>query len=144
MILLYGRKKSGLPFPANKRRLSRIFEFIFIFARKYEIETFDIYKKVSSISQKTNQKYYEVFYNFIEAKNNDGKCPYNNATYSSELCEKLLKIYAKKNNIVYDPFIGTGTTAVACKRMGFNCIGSEISEKQVEYAKDRLSKMEVE
>lgn len=39
---------------------------------------------------------------------------------------------------VYDPFMGTGTTAVACKELGFSCFGSEISEKQVEYANHRL------
>lgn len=137
------KKKSGLPFPANKRRLSRIFEFIFIFVRKDEIETFDIYKKVTSVSKKTNQKYYEVFYNYIEARNNDGVCPYNNATYSTELCEKLLNIYATKNDCVYDPFIGSGTTAVCCKKMGLNCIGSELSANQVLFANERLEKTEI-
>lgn len=43
------------------------------------------------------------------------------------------------------PFMGTGTTAIACQK--FNsmdnnmvCVGSEISEKQVEYSKERLNK----
>lgn len=58
--------------------------------------------------------------------------------YSSELCEKLLALYAPNNALVYDPFMGTGTTAVACKRMGLRYIGSEISPKQCEYANNRL------
>ena len=86
---------------------------------------------------------YENIYNFIEAKNNDGSCPFNKATFSSELCEKLLDIYAMYDDtVVYDPFMGTGTTAVACKRMGFKCIGSEISENQVEWANKRLDEVE--
>ena len=42
------------------------------------------------------------------------------------------------NNIVYDPFMGTGTTAVACKRLGINCFGSEISKDQVDFSYERL------
>lgn len=81
---------------------------------------------------------YENIFNFIEAKNNDGPCPYNKATYSSELCHKLLDIYAMPNALVYDPFIGSGTTAVACKERGLNCIGSEISYQQCMWAENRL------
>ena len=63
----------------------------------------------------------------------------NKATYSSSLCEQLLNIYAKEKATIYDPFMGTGTTAVACKRMGLNCFGSEISEAQCNYAKERIN-----
>lgn len=34
--------------------------------------------------------------------------------------------------------MGTGTTAVAAKRLGMKYLGSEISEKQCEYAEKRL------
>ena len=64
----------------------------------------------------------------------------NQATYSSELCRQLLDIYALPNSTVYDPFMGTGTTAVACNQMNLNYIGSEISLKQCEYAKERIEK----
>lgn len=133
------KKKSGLPFPANSRRLSRIFENVFVIVRKTEVNSFNTNRKVKSISEKTGQKYYEVRYNFIEADNNDGKCELNQATFSTDLCKQLLSIYATNNATVYDPFIGTGTTAVACKQMNLNCIGSEISNKQVEYARRRIS-----
>ena len=133
------KKKNGIPFPANKRRLSRLFENIFIFARKSEVNSFNTNRQVKSISEKTGQKYYEIKYNHVEAANNDGKCSLNQATYSSELCRQLLDIYALPNSTVYDPFMGTGTTAVACKQMNLNYIGSEISLKQCEYAKERLN-----
>lgn len=110
---------------------------MFVFCRKDEIKSFDTNKKVKSTNDR-GQKYYENVFNFVEAKNNDGVCKLNKATYSSELCEKLLSIYAKLNMTVFDPFIGTGTTAVACKNMGLNCIGSELSEAQYEFANNRL------
>lgn len=132
------KKKSGLPFPANGKRLSRNWEYVFVFARKNEMDTYENNRKVKSISEKTGQKYYEAIYNFVDAKNNDGKCPYNQATYSTELCDKLLNIYCQDGWIVYDPFIGSGTTAVSCLKRGIHYIGSEISENQVKFAEERI------
>ena len=133
------KKKCGLPFPANGKRLSRNWEYVFVFARKDEVNTYENNRKIKSISEKTGQKYYEALYNFIEAANNDGKCPYNQATYSSELCDKLFDIYVRDGWIVYDPFMGSGTTAVSCKKRGLGYVGSEISEAQVKYSLDRIN-----
>lgn len=133
------KKKSALPNNSSHNKLTRICEFIYVFCRKDEYKTFKANKKVKSQSR-TGQNYYENIYNFVEAKNNDGSNKLNKATYSSELCEKLLNIYAPPGATIYDPFMGTGTTAVACHRLGFDCIGSELSRDQVLYAIDRLHK----
>ena len=45
--------------------------------------------------------------------------------------------------VVYDPFMGSGTTAVACKKYGVDFIGSEISEDQVKFALDRINTTEI-
>lgn len=131
------KKKSALPNNRSSNRLTRIIEDIYVFCRKDEIKTFQCNKAVKSVS-KVGLNYYENIYNFIEAPNNDGSNPYNKATYSTELCEKLLTIYAIPGTVVYDPFMGTGTTANACKNMSFDCYGSEISKNQVNYANERL------
>ena len=133
------KKKSALPNNTSSNKLTRIVEDVFVICRKTEIKTFNANKKVTSIRQdRPTQKYYENIFNFIEAKNNDGSCPYNKATFSTDLCSQLLDIYAPDNATVYDPFMGTGTTAVACKIKGYTYIGSEISEKQCEWANNRL------
>ena len=131
------KKKAALPNNVSKNKLTRICEDVFVFCRKDEIKTFNANKKVTSVSAR-GQLFYENIYNFVEAKNNDGSCKLNKATYSSELCEKLLSIYGKEGNCVYDPFMGTGTTAIACKNLGMNYIGSEISNAQCEYAENRI------
>lgn len=131
------KKKSAMPNNCSPNRLTRIVEYVFVFCRKSEKTTFHCNKKVKSV-RKTGQKSYENIFNYIEARNNDGQCPYNKCTFSSELVEKLLAIYAPPNACVYDPFIGSGTTAVACKKMGFQCVGSELSHNQVEFAKHRI------
>ena len=132
------KKASALPNNVSKNKLTRIVEDVFVFARKDEIKTFNANKQIKSVRSDNGQKTYINVLNFIEAVNNDGPCPYNKATYSSELCEKLLNIYAVSDTVVYDPFMGTGTTAVACKRLGLDCIGSELSATQVAYANERL------
>ena len=40
--------------------------------------------------------------------------------------------------VVYDPYIGTGTTAIACKNKNMFYIGSEISLDQCKYANERI------
>lgn len=40
----------------------------------------------------------------------------------------FIENFTKPNDLIYDPFIGTGTTALACKKLGRDYLGSEISE----------------
>ena len=134
------KKKTALPNSCSSNRLTRITEFVFVFCRKNEMKTFLSNKKVVSL-RKTGQKAYENIYNFIKAKNNDGTCPYNKATYSTDLCSKLFDIYCMDKYTVYDPFMGSGTTGVACKKYGVNYIGSEISKNQCEFANKRINEI---
>jgi site-specific DNA-methyltransferase (adenine-specific) len=59
------------------------------------------------------------------------------------ICEYLIKLSAfAKNAIILDPFIGSGTTAVAAKRLGKNYIGIDINEKYVKIAEKRLKELD--
>lgn len=131
------KKRSALPNNMSHNRLTRICEFIFVFCRKSELKTFKMNKDILSV-RPNGIKQYTTYYNLINAKNNDGSCKLNKATFSSELILELLKMYVKKDSIVYDSFMGTGTTAVACKIYGCNYIGSELSLNQVNYANERI------
>lgn len=132
------KKKTAVPNTASPNKLTRICEDVFVFVRKNEYDTFTSNKKVVSFSRGTGQKNYENIYNYIEAKNNDGSCNIHKATYSTEFCEKLLTIYGKEGFIVYDPFIGTGTTAIAARNLKMNYIGSEIYEDYYKLTLERL------
>lgn len=55
-----------------------------------------------------------------------------------EVMERLVEIHTKENDLVYDPFMGSGTTALACKNKGRNSIGSEIDEKYYKISVERL------
>ena len=54
------------------------------------------------------------------------------------IIELLVSNYTDKNNIVYDPFMGSGTTAEACENTRRRWIGSEIDEKYGELVKERM------
>jgi DNA modification methylase len=55
------------------------------------------------------------------------------------IIELLVKNYTDKDSIVYDPFMGSGTTAEACVNTNRQWIGSEINE---EYAKESTKRIE--
>jgi DNA modification methylase len=54
------------------------------------------------------------------------------------LIRYLLEQYTNEEDLVLDPFIGSGTTAVACKWMKRHFIGFEIDPKYAQIAQDRL------
>tara|TARA_B100001250_G_scaffold141379_1_gene120964 strand:+ start:1396 stop:2028 length:633 start_codon:yes stop_codon:yes gene_type:complete len=65
---------------------------------------------------------------------------YKSYTYGMpvRIIELLVNNYTDKNNIVYDPFMGSGTTAEACDNTRRRWIGSEIDEKYGELVKERM------
>ena len=123
------KKPTSTPHPASKNRLRRICEFVYVFVREKELETLET-NKTFKIGN-NGQKYYDIVDNFIEAKNNDGSNNLNKATFSTDFVKKLINIYAKPNSLIYDSFMGTGTTAKACIETKINYVGSELSEAQI-------------
>jgi len=55
-----------------------------------------------------------------------------------ELISYLIKTYSKEGDLILDPFLGSGTTAVAARNLKRNYIGIEISKEYCEIAKQRL------
>lgn len=55
------------------------------------------------------------------------------------LLERLILMSSDEGDIILDPFNGTGTTAIAAKRLGRNYIGFEIDNNYVSITKDKLS-----
>lgn len=54
------------------------------------------------------------------------------------LIEKYLTNHSDEESIVFDPFMGSGTTGIACKNLNRNFIGIELDEKYFNIAKERI------
>ena len=60
------------------------------------------------------------------------------ATFSMDIPVKAIKILSYKNDIVFDPFMGSGTSAVAAETLGRRWIGIELSPDYTEIARKRV------
>lgn len=54
------------------------------------------------------------------------------------LLERIILMSSDENDLILDPFMGTGTTAIAAKRLGRNFIGFELDEKYVEISNTKI------
>jgi DNA modification methylase len=60
-----------------------------------------------------------------------------------ELVKRHLQHTTQENDIILDPFVGSGTTAIACKELNRNYICIEISPKWHTVAADRLNNIDI-
>ena len=60
------------------------------------------------------------------------------APFPVELPKRFINLYSFKDDLVLDPFIGSGTTAVASKMLQRNYVGYEINKDYIEIADKRL------
>ena len=59
------------------------------------------------------------------------------AIYPVEVVEEFLHLLTPSGSLVLDPFMGSGSTAVACKKLGRHYIGYDINAEYCEYAQQR-------
>ena len=61
------------------------------------------------------------------------------ATFSMDIPVKAIKILSYKNDIVFDPFMGSGTSAVAAETLGRRWLGVELSLNYTNIARKRVN-----
>jgi len=61
------------------------------------------------------------------------------APFPEELPRRLMLLYTKPGDVVLDPFMGSGSTAVAAVEAGRRYVGYEISEEYCRLAEKRIS-----
>jgi len=66
------------------------------------------------------------------------------APFPEELPYRLIKMLSWEKSLIFDPFMGSGTTGVVCKKTGRDFIGTDISEKYCKLAQERIDKVEDE
>lgn len=61
--------------------------------------------------------------------------------FSPNIVKQFIEKYTNKNEIVFDPFMGSGTTAIVCVEHNRKYVGSEIIEVTCKIAENRISKI---
>ena len=64
----------------------------------------------------------------------------HSAVFPEELADKIITLFSNEGDLIYDPFMGTGTTAISSIKNNRNWIGSEISSKYCEIVEERVKK----
>jgi len=64
---------------------------------------------------------------------------FSTTSFPEKLAGDHIKSWSNENDLVYDPFMGSGTTAKMAKLLNRNYIGSEISKEYCEIIKKRLA-----
>lgn len=59
--------------------------------------------------------------------------------FSLDIVKKFILAYTDENDVVFDPFIGSGTTALACLQTNRKCIGTELNKTTYELCNERIA-----
>ena len=103
------KKRSSIPF---KGSLMREWEPIYVFSTN---------KQPVAVKEITS--------NFWQVNNMGSQTENHKACFPVELPERGIGIVAKNTGIVFDPFGGSGTTAIACEKTNRNCYMMELDPK---------------
>lgn len=66
------------------------------------------------------------------------------AKFPEELANRVIKLYSDPGDIILDPFMGSGTTAIAARKLGRQFIGIEKEAKYVALANKNLENVQVQ
>lgn len=165
--MIYEKNTSTFPARKSGKRYTQIFEYMFVFC-KDKIATANLIcdkenawggvttwgnswnrnseDKLIKSNHKVSIPLYSPRNNIWKykvgrgAKNGVGGIKDHPAVFPLELAIDHIKTWSKEKEIVLDPFIGSGTTAIACKLSGRNYIGFEIDPEYYNFALSRIDK----
>ena len=143
--MIYEKNSPAYPARANGNRYTQIFEYMFVFS-KGKVPTQLICDKpnkwaghkdfsgklknpVPDFSPRNNIWKYTTSFN-------GWKHP---APFPEALAHDHIISWSKENDLIYDPFMGSGTTAYVAKQLNRRWIGSEISAEYCEMINKRLA-----
>jgi modification methylase len=90
---------------------------------------------LSIISEENYQLWFRQIWSDLRGTSN----PKHPAPYPVEFAERLVRMFSFVGDVVLDPFMGTGSTNLACARWGRNSIGIELDGNYFELARRRLA-----
>ena len=135
--------------PVNSLKyLSSCHEYIFHFTKSGGVEIDKLAIGVS-YQDKSNIERWKSADRDLRERGNVWFIPYKTiqesrphpTVFPEKLPELCIKLHGyNENTVVLDPFIGIGTTALACIKLGVNYIGFDIDPSYIEIAKEKIAK----
>lgn len=128
-----GAVMGSFPYPRNGI-LKIDYEFILVFKKQGKAPTPSAeQKKLSEMTKEEWNTYFASHWTFGGAKQ-DGHI----AVFPEELPHRLIKMFSFVGETVFDPFMGSGTTALAARNLQRNSIGYEINPDFFTYYKQKV------
>ncbi len=124
----------GKPYEPNSVIKNDI-EFILMERKPGGYRKPDVSARVLSVISEQNHK---AWFQQIWSGLTGASTRHHPAPYPVDLAERLIRMFSFVGDTVLDPFMGTGTTAVAAAKSGRNSIGFEIDDHYFEMARKRL------
>jgi DNA modification methylase len=62
------------------------------------------------------------------------------ATFPDDLAVDIIRCFSQENDVVLDPFMGSGTTAVAAALFNRRYVGTDVSEDYIKIANERIKR----
>lgn len=131
----------------NKKFAPR-YEYVFWFVKDKEDYTFNLENvKIPALNYrpdryKTQLKNPSDVWRIPMISGNFEERTEHPAQYPEALIQRIILSATNENEIVLDPFMGSGTTAAVAKKLNRQYIGFEIEEEYIRIIKNRLSKIE--
>ncbi len=150
--MIYQKYGSGMPH--NSHRYGQSFEYMFILSKGVptsgKIATFLKTGKTAKTTRRGRDGIIRKGeYNIGGGKlsnvwkySNGGRRSLHPATFPEQLAKDHILSWSNPDGIVFDPFMGSGTTGVACKKLNRNFIGVEINKDYFAIAENRLNSLE--
>jgi DNA modification methylase len=123
-------------FPNPRNGILKLdYEFILLFKKQGDApKPSKSDKDLSAMTTEEWNTFFNGHWNFAGAKQNGGHI----AMFPEELPRRLIKMFAFVGDTVLDPFMGSGTTAVAAKNLDRNSIGYEINPDFIPMIRQKL------
>lgn len=129
-----GAVMGSFPYPRNGI-MKLDYEFILMFKKLGNApKPTPAQKQASAMTKEEWNAYFASHWHFGGAKQ-DGHI----AVFPEELPARLIKMFSFVGETVLDPFLGSGTTALAARKLGRNSVGYEINPDFRRYYEEKLS-----